>query len=65
VTVQRGRAPSKLRPRVAIGSDCMLNDMPHIEARGVEADIPVNPDGIVVAVRITNQAEAVALLSFR
>jgi hypothetical protein len=43
----------------------MLNDMPHIEPCGVEADIPVNPDGIVVAVRITNQAEAVALLSFR
>jgi hypothetical protein len=48
-----------------LGSDCVLNHMACTEARGVEVNILVNPDGTVVAVRITNQAEAVALFSFR
>ena len=63
VPVQRSRATSKLHPCAAIGSDCVLNHMARTEARGVEADILVNPDGTVVTVRITNQAEAVALFS--
>jgi hypothetical protein len=39
--------------------------MARIDASGVEPDILVDRDGTIFAIRITNQAEVVALIGFR